>query len=136
MNRVVFMGRLTRDPELRSSSTEGIRIARFTLAIDRIRKNKNGEKEADFIPCLAFGTQADFAEKYLKKGIKICVSGRMQSGSYEKDGSTIYTLDCVCENMEFAESRKQEGTSGSSESGKQASATETDDGFVPLGYFQ
>lgn len=100
MNKCIMCGRLTKDPEVRRTG-ETV-VARFTLAIDR--RFKKGE--ADFIPCVAFGKTAEFAEKYLTKGIKMMIEGRWQTGSYEKDGKKIYTNDLIVEQMEFAESKK------------------------------
>ena len=107
MNRVILMGRLTRDPEIRYSQGENsTAVARYTLAVDR-RFNRNGdENTADFIGCVAFGRQAEFAEKYLRKGIKMLVTGRIQTGSYtNKDGVKVYTTDVIVEDHEFAESK-------------------------------
>lgn len=108
MNKVVLMGRLTRDPNITYSNNENhMAIARFSLAVDRRRgKNSNGENNTDFISCVAFGTQAEFVEKYLHKGIKMTLSGRIQTGNYtNKDGVKVYTTDVVVEEMEFAESK-------------------------------
>ncbi len=106
MNKVILCGRLTRDPEVRyTQSAEPMAIARYTLAVDRKFK-QDGEATADFINCIAFGKNGDFAEKYLKKGTKILVEGRWQSGSYtNKDGQKVYTNDCVVESHEFVESK-------------------------------
>ena len=101
MNRVILMGRLTRDPEIRYSQGESATaVARYTLAVDR-RFNRNGdENNADFIGCVAFGKQAEFAERYLHKGIKMLVTGRIQTGSYtNKDGVRVYTTDVVVEDQ-------------------------------------
>ena len=106
------MGRLTRDPEIRyTQGSEQMCIAKFSLAVDRIKKG-----EADFISCVAFGKNGEFCEKYLRKGTKIALEGRWQTGSYEKDGKKFYTNDCVVEHMEFAESKK-ENSSETSEDG-------------------
>lgn len=109
MNRVVLMGRLTRDPDVRYSQGEqSTAIARYTLAVDRrrSRSNQGDQQTADFISCVAFGRSGEFAEKYLHKGTKICVSGRIQTGSYTRqDGTKVYTTDVVVEDQEFAESR-------------------------------
>ena len=113
MNSVVLMGRLTRDPEVRYSQGEQpMAIARYTLAVDRRRsRNSNDENSADFISCVAFGRAGEFAEKYFHKGIKICVSGRIQTGSYtNKDGQKVYTTEVVVENQEFAESRNADSS--------------------------
>ena len=100
MNNVVLMGRLTKDPDVRRTN-DGTAIGRFTLAVDRMKKD-----EADFIGCVTFGKTAEFAEKYLRKGTKICGSGRIQTGSYtNKDGQKVYTTDVILERLEFAESK-------------------------------
>ena len=106
MNKVILMGRLTRDPEVRYSAGENsMAIARYTIAVDR-RFKRDGEATADFIGCVAFGRQAEFAEKYFRQGIKIAISGRIQTGSYvNKDGVKVYTTDVVVEDQEFAESK-------------------------------
>ena len=106
MNKVILMGRLARDPEVRYSQGENsTAIARYTLAVNR-RRGRNEENAADFISCVAFGKSAEFAEKYLRKGIKITLSGRIQTGSYtNRDGVKVYTTDVVVEEQEFAESR-------------------------------
>ncbi|SDB01662.1 single-stranded DNA-binding protein [Eubacterium oxidoreducens] len=106
MNKVILMGRLTRDPEVRYSQGENsMAIARYTLAVDR-RFNKNSDQTADFINCVAFGRSGEFAEKYFHKGIKIAVTGRIQTGSYEnKEGQRVYTTEVVVEDQEFAESK-------------------------------
>ena len=103
MNRVVLMGRLVKDPTI-TTAQSGTQIARYTLAVER-RFKKDGDQTADFIGCVAFGKSAEFAEKYLHKGTKIAIDGRIQTGSYEKDGQRIYTTDIVVENQEFAESK-------------------------------
>ncbi|RHV71031.1 MULTISPECIES: single-stranded DNA-binding protein [Clostridia] len=106
MNKVIMMGRLTRDPEVRYSQGENpTAISRFTVAVDR-RFHREGEQTADFIGCVAFGRQAEFAEKYLRKGTKIALIGRIQTGSYtNREGQKIYTTDVVVEELEFAESK-------------------------------
>ena len=107
MNKVILMGRLTRDPEVRYSTSgdSQLAIARYTLAVDR-RFKKDGEQTADFIRCVAFGKSGTFAEYYLHQGTKIVAEGRIQTGSYQdKDGKTVYTTEVVVENQEFAESK-------------------------------
>ena len=106
MNKAILMGRLTRDPEVRYSQGEKpMAVARYTLAVDR-RFKREGEPTADFISCVAFGKQGEFAEKYLRKGTKIAVSGRIQTGSYtNRDGVKVYTTDVIVEDQEFAESK-------------------------------
>lgn len=114
MNKVILMGRLTRDPEVRYSQGENASaVARYTLAVDR-RFKRDGEASADFINCVAFGRAAEFAERYLRQGTKIAVTGRIQTGSYtNKDGVKVYTTDVIVEEQEFAESKN---TSSSSDS--------------------
>ena len=122
MNKVILMGRLTRDPEVRYSQGENASaVARYTLAVDR-RFRRDGEATADFIGCVAFGKAAEFAEKYLRQGVKIAVTGRIQTGSYtNRDGVKVYTTDVVIEEQEFAESK----ATGSSNSGYQAASAPT-----------
>ena len=109
MNRVILMGRLTRDPNISySQSGDNMAIARFTLAVDRRgrRDGGNDQQTADFIGCVCFGRQAEFAEKYLRQGTKIAVTGRIQTGSYtNRDGQKVYTTDVVLDDIEFAESK-------------------------------
>lgn len=106
MNKVILMGRLTRDPEVRYSSGENaLAIARYTLAVDR-RFHKDNEASADFIGCVAFGKGGEFAEKYLRQGTKIVVTGRIQTGSYtNREGQKVYTTEIVVEDQEFVESK-------------------------------
>ena len=106
MNKVILMGRLTRDPEVRYSAGENaLAIARYTLAVDR-RFRRDGEASADFISCVVFGRGAEFAEKYFHQGIRIVVSGRIQTGSYtNREGQKVYTTEVVVEEQEFAESK-------------------------------
>ena len=106
MNKVILMGRLTRDPDIRYSAGENsTAVARYTLAVDR-RFRRDGEQTADFISCVAFGRTAEFAEKYFHQGIRIVISGRIQTGSYSnRDGVKVYTTDVVVEEQEFAESK-------------------------------
>lgn len=106
MNRVVLMGRLTRYPEVRYSQGErSMAIARYTLAVDRRRRSEN-EQSADFINCVAFDKAGEFAEKYFRQGMRVLISGRIQTGSYtNKDGVKVYTTDIVVEDQEFADSK-------------------------------
>lgn len=106
MNKVILVGRLTRDPEIRHTQGENSTcVAKYTLAVDRKFK-RQGEQTADFISCVAFGKVAEFTEGYLKQGIKICVVGRLQTGSYtNREGNKVYTTDVVVEETEFAESK-------------------------------
>lgn len=107
MNKVILMGRLTRDPEVRySQGDSATAVARYTLAVDR-RFKRDGEASADFINCVVFGKSAEFAERYFRQGLKVVVSGRIQTGSYtNRDGVKVYTTDVVVEDQEFAEDRK------------------------------
>lgn len=108
MNKVILMGRLTRDPDVKYSQGESaMAIARYTLAVDRRFSRNNDENTADFIGCVAFGRSAEFTEKYFRKGMRIVVTGRIQTGSYtNKDGVKVYTTDVIVEEQEFAESKK------------------------------
>ena len=135
MNKVILMGRLTRDPEVRySQGDSSLAIARYTLAVDRRFKRDGDEQTADFIGCVVFGKGAEFAEKYFRKGIKIMVSGRIQTGSYtNKDGVKVYTTDIVVEDQEFAESKNaQERTE--KESAPMAAARQNENGFLDIPY--
>lgn len=106
MNKVILMGRLTRDPEVRYSQGENsLAIARYTLAVDR-RFKRDGEATADFISCVVFGKSAEFTERYFRQGLRVVVSGRIQTGSYtNKEGVKVYTTEVVVEEQEFAESK-------------------------------
>lgn len=131
MNKVILMGRLTRDPEIRYSQTDNqLAIARYTLAVDRRFAKRNegsNEQTADFINCIAFRHNAEFAEKYFRQGTKIVVCGRIQTGSYtNRDGQKVYTTDVVIEEQEFAESK-------STSSGGNGDLGPTDnDGFMHI----
>lgn len=132
MNKVILMGRLTRDPEVRySQGQEPLAIARYTLAVDRkYRRGNPDEQTADFISCVAFGKQGEFAEKYLRQGVKIAVTGRIQTGSYtNKDGNRVYTTEVVIEEQEFAESR---ASADSRAGGRPEPGGASADGFVPV----
>lgn len=137
MNKVILMGRLARDPEVRYTQDDNaMAIAKYTLAVDRRGKKKDGEQSADFISCTAFGKSGEFAEKYLHKGTKICVSGRIQTGSYtNKDGVKIYTTEIVVEEQEFAES-KNSGSAAPAGNTQQAASTTPaaggDNGFMDI----
>lgn len=123
MNKVILMGRLTRDPEVRyTQGAESNCVARYTLAVDR-RFNRE-QQSADFIPCVAFGRNGEFAERYLRQGTKIAVVGRIQTGSYtNKDGQKVYTTDIVVEEQEFAESKLR---------GDQNTTPTSADGFMSI----
>ena len=129
MNKVILMGRLTRDPEVRYSQggENSLAIARYTLAVDRRFKRNGDDQTADFIGCVAFGRNAEFAEKYFRQGLKVVVTGRIQTGSYtNKDGQKVYTTDVVVEEQEFAESK---ATSQQKPSGP---APDNSDGFMNI----
>ena len=106
MNKVVLVGRLTRDPEVRySQGNNATAVARYTVAVDR-RFKRDGEPTADFIPCVVFGRSAEFAEKYFRQGMRVSISGRIQTGSYtNREGQKVYTTEVVVEEQEFAESK-------------------------------
>ena len=115
MNKVILMGRLTKNPEIKYAGKDNdMAVARYTLAVDRRRaRNNNDEQSADFISCVAFGRSGEFAEKYLHQGTKIVVTGRIQTGSYtNKDGQKVYTTDVVVEEQEFAESKAASSAAG------------------------
>jgi len=124
MNKVILMGRLTRDPEVRYSAGENATaVARYTLAVDRRFRRDSDGATADFIGCVAFGRSAEFAEKYFRQGLKIVVTGRIQTGSYtNKDGVKVYTTDVVVEDQEFAESKSASNASMASMAGGYDSA--------------
>ena len=110
MNITFLIGRTTADPEVRYTQGEkSMAVARFNLAVDR-RFKKDGEQATDFINCVAFGKTAEFFEKYIHKGVKIAIQGRIQTGSYEKDGQKRYTTDVIVEQVEFAESKQAKST--------------------------
>ena len=117
MNKVILIGRLTKDPDVRySQGNQPIAVARYSLAVNR-RFKKQGEQEADFINCVAFGKAAEFVEKFLKKGMQISIVGRIQTGSYtDKNGKKVYTTDVVAEEHYFAEGKKDSQTSSNSSS--------------------
>ena len=136
MNKVILMGRLTRDPEVRYSQGENaMAIARYTLAVDRrgSRNNSGDQQTADFIGCVAFGKAGEFAEKYFRKGTKVVVEGRIQTGSYEKDGQRVYTTDIVVEQQEFAESKAtNDSNAGSYQQASPAPSSAVGDGFMNI----
>ena len=129
MNKVILIGRLTRDPDIRYSNGENrMAVARYTLAVDRRIRKADGEQTADFISCVAFNKAAEFAEKYLHQGTKIAITGKIQTGSYtNKDGVKVYTTDVVVEECEFAESKN-----AASANANQAPTAEAGDGFMSI----
>lgn len=132
MNRVVLMGRLTKDPDVRyTQGNDPKAVARYSLAVDRKTKDASGNRQADFISCVAFGKGGEFAEKYLHKGMKICITGRIQTGSYTKqDGTKVYTTDVVVEEQEFCE--KVAAQSGSGQTQTAANSQQAIDGFMSI----
>ena len=129
MNKVQLVGRLTRDPEIRYSQGENATAtARFSVAVNRRFKNSEGNYDADFINCVAFGKSAEFVEKYFKKGMAIGLTGRIQTGSYtNKDGQKVYTTDVVVEETEFVESKGASSTDNSNNSRPAPSAAKNND---------
>ncbi|MDE6906153.1 MAG: single-stranded DNA-binding protein [Lachnospiraceae bacterium] len=136
MNKVILIGRLTRDPEIRYSQGEqSTAIARYTLAVDRRFRRDGDTSTADFIGCVAFGRQGEFAEKYLRKGIKIAITGRIQTGSYtNKDGQKVYTTDVVVEEQEFAESKtaSEQNSGGFMAADRPSPTAAAGDGFMNI----
>lgn len=134
MNKVILMGRLTRDAVVRYSQGENATaIARYTIAVDRRFRRDGDTQTADFISCVAFGRQAEFAEKYLHKGTKIVVTGRIQTGSYQnKDGQTVYTTDVVVEEQEFAESKAASDNNAGFAPADRPSPSNAGDGFMNI----
>lgn len=133
MNKVILMGRLTRDPEIRYANNENNTcIANYTLAVDRRFKHQGDEQTADFINCVVFGRGAEFAENYLHQGTKIIAEGRIQTGSYtNRDGQKVYTTEVVVEEQEFAES-KSSGSGSSQQNMPQQSPDVGPDGFMNI----
>lgn len=130
MNKAILMGRLTRDPDVRYSGSgdTSMCIARFTLAVDRRRTSQNGEKEADFISCVAFRKTAEFCEKYLHQGSKVVLSGSIQTSNYtNKEGQKVYSTDVVVDDIEFAESKAAAGQ-GNQAAGSRPAAGNSDIG--------
>ena len=140
MNKIILMGRLTRDPEIRYSQNENsTAIARFSLAVDR-RFKRQGDAEADFFNCTAFGKQGEFVERYLKQGTKILLTGRIQNDNYtNKDGQKVYSVQVIAEEIEFAESKAAagnnagfDGGSGYQQASRPQPAQAADDGFMNI----
>ena len=133
MNKVILMGRLTRDPEVRYGTGENsTAVARYTIAVDR-RFKRDGEQNADFIGCVAFGRNAEFAEKYLRQGTKIVLTGRIQTSSYtNRDGQKVYTTDVVVEEVEFAESKNAASGNLGGAPSQPASSSASAEGFMSI----
>jgi len=135
MNKVILMGRLTRDPEVRyTQGDNSMAIARYTLAVDRRQaRNSQDDQNADFINIVAFGKSGEFAEKYLHKGTKLVVSGRIQTGSYtNKDGQKVYTTEVVAEDQEFAESKGSGSSNGGGFGGSERPQMMANEGFMNI----
>ncbi|SOB73862.1 Nucleic acid-binding, OB-fold [Anaerobutyricum hallii] len=132
MNKVILMGRLTRDPEVRYGTGENsTAVARYTIAVDR-RFKRDGEQSADFISCVTFGRSAEFAEKYLRQGTKIVLTGRIQTGSYtNRDGQKVYTTDIVVEEQEFAENKAAASNGGQGNYSRLSAAADAE-GFMNI----
>lgn len=132
MNKVILMGRLTRDPDIRHSAGENsTAVARYTLAVDR-RYKRDGEAGADFISCVAFGRSAEFAQKYFRQGLKVVITGRIQTGSYtNRDGNKVYTTDVAVEEQEFAENKAAGQTTNSGSQQKPEPQVDAD-GFMNI----
>ncbi|MBQ1548366.1 MAG: single-stranded DNA-binding protein [Lachnospiraceae bacterium] len=136
MNKVIMMGRLTRDPEIRQGQQSGATVARFSIAVDR-RFKREGQPEADFFNCTAFGKTGEFVEKYLKKGTKVVIDGEVQNDNYtNKEGQTVYGTQIIINTIEFAESKAAAERNGSytPPAGGPAPAPTTDagDGFMNI----
>lgn len=136
MNKVILIGRLTRDPEVRYSSGDSASaVARFTLAVDRRGRRDDNAQNADFIGCVSFGKSAEFAEKYLHRGTKVALTGRIQTGSYtNREGQKVYTTDVVVEDIEFAESKAAaaSGTGSYQTSARNTTGTTDSNGFMSI----
>ena len=128
MNKVILMGRLVKNPEVRQDANGGISMARYTLAVDRMRTKNDEDPGADFINCVVFGKSAEFAKNYLRKGTKLVIEGRIQTGSYtNKNSQKVYTTDVVVDRQEFAESK---AANGDNTGNQQAATKSTSDGFA------
>lgn len=129
MNKVLLVGRLTRDPEIRTTQ-EGTKVATFTLAVDRRYKDKAGNPQADFIPCVAWRTSAEFVEKYFRKGMRVGVDGSMQTRNYEDNNKNRrYVTEVICEHVEFCESKQE---SAAPVQAPVNTFTEVEDGSLPF----
>lgn len=136
MNKAILMGRLTRDPEVRYSSGErSMAIARYTLAVDRgfRRGNDSSEQTADFIPCVAFDKSGEFAEKYFRQGMRVLISGRIQTGSYtNKEGQKVYTTEVIIDTQEFADSKGASDSNNYHTSTRPSPSSASTDGFMNI----
>ncbi|MCF0130938.1 MAG: single-stranded DNA-binding protein [Pseudobutyrivibrio sp.] len=131
MNKVIMMGRLTRDPEVRYGGANNTAVARYSIAVDR-RFKRDNEPTADFFNCVSFGKQGEFVEKYLRKGSKVLVEGELRNNNYQnKDGQMVYNVEINVANVEFAESKNSQGGSGDFGGGFAPSAA-ANDGFMNI----
>ena len=133
INNVVLMGRLTADPELRTTAS-GISTSRFTIAVDRAYAKNGEDRQADFISCVAFGKSAEFIEKYFNKGKGIALTGRIQTGSYDKNGQKIYTTDVVADRVEFVPGGSGDGSSSFNNGGSRQAAPMENNNSAPDGF--
>ncbi len=136
MNKVIMMGRLTRDPEVRySTGANSTAVGKFSIAVDRKFK-REGQPEADFFNCTTFGKQAEFIEKYLRKGVKVVISGTLQNDNYTtKDGAKVYGVNILVDEIEFAESKANSdstASSGKTQSANQSTPSEAGTGFMNI----
>jgi single-strand DNA-binding protein len=129
MNKVTLMGRLTKDPEIRYGSTNNMAVVKFTVAVDRRYSKDTEERQADYISCTSFGKTAEFINNYFTKGRQIALFGRINTGSYEKDGQKFYTTDVIVDDVYFTGSKKDNESSGFSPSSEGSS---NDSGFTPI----
>ncbi len=134
MNKVIMMGRLTRDPEVRYGGANNTAIAKFSLAVDR-RFKRDGQPDADFFNCTAFGKTGEFVEKYLRKGTKVVIDGELQNNNYEKDGVKHYSDQIIINQIEFAESKSASQSNGGfvpSDGGQQLPPSDAGDDFMNI----
>ena len=132
MNKIIFMGRLTRDPEVRYGGASNTAVARFSLAVDR-RFKREGDPDADFFNCVAFGRQGEFVEKYLRKGTKILMEGEVRNNNYtNQEGKTVYGFEFVANSIEFAESKSASENNGGYTPAAPAPTADSGDGFMNI----
>lgn len=134
MNKVILIGRLTKDPDVRRAQGDSATtVARYSLAVNRPFKDSNGQYQADFINCVVFGNGAELAEKYMRRGSQICVEGRIQTGSYtNKDGQKVYTTDVVVERQEFCGSKSDNNNNDNNSGNNNKPTNNNNDGFTNI----
>ena len=135
MNSVALIGRLTRDPEVRYGGASQTAVARFSIAVDR-QRGRDGEQTADFINIVCFGKTAELVEKYMGKGRLVGITGRIQTGSYEKDGRKVYTTDVIADRVEFLDRGNASSEGGQSYTGGQSAPAQSSGPAVPEGFAQ